>query len=1037
MDLEILEALALSDDRAIALGQLLPGSEDHDYFRCLHAQHMGALDEAEAIIDAWPSRHGQNERYERLRQRQEWYRLGADPERVADDVRDRFGVSHWHEAEVAEVDPTRPTKLAPGAFDGGKLLDEAVDYGSDLSQVTDEGLYELLSRKLDDARRRTLLSRLGHSPQPELVAVVADDLAAYNAAFGSVAAHQQLTLDQLHALAARAKKVKTERAWIEAVIRRMRPPLTVDLALDRDARESYLRELWAFVEGLPPASNSLKAHVLWHLLDTIRRRDVMPELSLVLAYLALPRSASFVPYQRIENLPHDQLAQVGSDFRAITDLPPAGDDEALVRDLLQRDLAHADQLAPHLERGWFEAEVATAQLLAGAGDADRATRVLGPARAAELRERVEVAWCIHDPLRFAVDLPIVLDADVKHVPELLVKVFRIDPLAYFQHHRREVGTDLDLDGLAASHEQTMRFTEPPVRRVRRRIELPMCARAGTYVIDLIGSGIASRAVIHKGRLRHVSRVGAAGHVVTVLDEQGRPRPEARAWIGDREYRADDQGTFVVPFSTAPGTQPMLLAHGDIATVASIELSRETYELGLAVSLDRQSLADGVTARAIARVQLTVAGARASLALLEKATWDVRMTDRDGVTTTKQFPLVLSDDDAAVLEWPLGEATGHVAVTIRGTVKILSEQRDQELAQTFAADIAQIHGDIATEALYLARTTTGWVLYALGKTGEPRAQRPLTVTLVHRWARTMLNVELATDAQGRCELGELPGIASISATLGGVHQTWPMALHGGGDVIQAAQDRDVVVPLAPERTADEVIRRASLVETRGGAPVQHPKVTLEPLAGAIVVRGLSPGEYALRAPGLARTIRVAAAGAAVSGSIVTPGEVVEVSPTVPAIADVAIDDALRVKLAGATSRTRIHVIATRFVPAPAAADGIEPRQRGFRFDRARGAAYVNGRELGDEYRYVLDRRSATRFPSLQLDKPSLLLNPWARRATSTAVAVAAAGRAFAAAPAPAAQAAYGYAGAARGGGGDESAYVGYDFLAKPPAVIANF
>src|SRR5262249_5080677 len=102
MDLEILEALALSDDRANALGQLLPGSEDHDYFRCLHAQHMGALDEAEAIIDAWPSRHGQNERYERLRQRQEWYRLGEDPERVADDVRDRFGVSHWHETEVAE-----------------------------------------------------------------------------------------------------------------------------------------------------------------------------------------------------------------------------------------------------------------------------------------------------------------------------------------------------------------------------------------------------------------------------------------------------------------------------------------------------------------------------------------------------------------------------------------------------------------------------------------------------------------------------------------------------------------------------------------------------------------------------------------------------------------------------------------------------------------------------------------------------------------------------------------------------------------------
>ena len=1037
MDLEILEALALSDDRANALGQLLPGSEDHDYFRCLHAQHAGALDEADAIIDAWPSRHGQNERYERLRQRQQWYRLGTDPDRVADEIRDRLGVSHWHEAEVAEVDPTRPTKLAPSTFDGARLLGEATDVGSDLSQVTDEGLYELLPRSLDATRRRALLSRIGHTPQPELVATIADDLAAYNAGFGAVRVHHELTLDQLHALAARAPKMRTDRAWIEAVIRRMRPPLTVDLVLDRDARETYVRELWSFVEGLPPASNSLKAHVLWHLLDTIRRRDAAPELSLVLAYLALPRHASFVPYRRIENLPHDQLVQVGTDCRAITALPPAGDDEALVRDLLQRHLAQAEQLAPHLERTWFEAEVAAAQLLAGAGDSARATQILGPARAAELRERVEVAWCVHDPLRFAVDEPIVLDADVKHVPELVVRVFRIDPIAYFQHHKREASTDLDLDGLAASHELTMRFAEPPVRRVRRRIELPMCARAGTYVIDLIGNGIASRAVVHKGRLRFVSRVGAPGHIVTVLDERGTTLPGARAWIGDREYIADAQGTIVVPFSTAPGSTPMLLAHGDVATVASLDLQRESYELGFGLSLDRQTLVAGATARAIARVQLTVAGAPASLALLEKAMWGIRLTDRDGVVTTKDFPLVLSDTDAAVLEWPLGDAVAAVAVSIRGTIKVVSEQREQELARATTIDVADIHRTLATEALYLAHTASGWVVSALGKTGEPRGQRPLTVSLVHRWAHTMLNVELATDVHGRCELGELPGIARISATLGGTTQTWSMPLDAGATAaIQTLEGRDVVVPLAPARDADEVIRRLSLVELRGGVPAHHPRVTIDALAGALVIRGLPPGEYSLRAPGVTRAIRVAAQGAVVAGSIVTGGEIVELSPVAPVIAELAVADALRVRLVGATARTRVHVIATRFLPAPLAGTGLGARPRTFRFDRARGAAYVNGRELGDEYRYVLDRRAANRFPSLQLDKPSLLLNPWARRATSTAVAVPAAGMAFQRAPAPAAPGGFGGGGAMRGGAADEGGYAGYDFLAKPPAVLAN-
>src|SRR5580698_1004658 len=76
MDLEILEALALGD-RGGALAQLLPGSEDHDYFRCIQAQHAGALDDAEAIVTAWPERHGQSMRLETLRTRQLLYRLGA------------------------------------------------------------------------------------------------------------------------------------------------------------------------------------------------------------------------------------------------------------------------------------------------------------------------------------------------------------------------------------------------------------------------------------------------------------------------------------------------------------------------------------------------------------------------------------------------------------------------------------------------------------------------------------------------------------------------------------------------------------------------------------------------------------------------------------------------------------------------------------------------------------------------------------------------------------------------------------------------
>lgn len=55
MDLEILEALALATDRTEALGQLLPGSEDHDLDRRRRELRTGPPDAAgSAILEAAP-----------------------------------------------------------------------------------------------------------------------------------------------------------------------------------------------------------------------------------------------------------------------------------------------------------------------------------------------------------------------------------------------------------------------------------------------------------------------------------------------------------------------------------------------------------------------------------------------------------------------------------------------------------------------------------------------------------------------------------------------------------------------------------------------------------------------------------------------------------------------------------------------------------------------------------------------------------------------------------------------------------------------
>jgi len=52
------------------------------------------------------------------------------------------------------------------------------------------------------------------------------------------------------------------------------------------------------------------------------------------------------------------------------------------------------------------------------------------------------------------------------------------------------------------------------------------------------------------------------------------------------------------------------------------------------------------------------------------------------------------------------------------------------------------------------------------------------------------------------------------------------------------------------------------------------------------------------------------------------------------------------------------------------------------------------DLGEEYRYVLERKFQEVFPGNTLTRPSLLLQPWAVQSTSTATKTAQAGSSYA-------------------------------------------
>src|SRR5947207_10795670 len=113
--------------------------------------------------------------------------------------------------------------------------------------------------------------------------------------------------------------------------------------------------------------------------------------------------------------------------------------------------------------------------------------------------------------------------------------------------QREVDTDVNLDGLVANAEQTHPSADPPLRRVAKSFAFPQLTKPGVYVIDFIGSGKSSRALVRKGRLKPLTATGTAGQVVTVVDEANQPVPEAVVWLSGVEYKCDKDARAIVPF----------------------------------------------------------------------------------------------------------------------------------------------------------------------------------------------------------------------------------------------------------------------------------------------------------------------------------------------------------------------------------------------------------------------------------------------------------------------------------------------------------
>ena len=1013
------EDFALAKDRAEALKQLIPGTKDYYYYHCLHYQNTGQKDKYDKMLDAWVKRYRRTGRVYEIEDRQALIDYDKDPRGRLGYIARRLNLHFNHQKETLSAKKQLPSELNPNLISRDTLTKRAFSrHPSTLNGFEHSALDWLVDHGLSATLRRALLARLNRPDYAKLPDMVVADLKTPNSrGFGSMGIHRQLLLAQLDSCLKLDKDLLNQTHFVNTYLTKLRPGADSDWKNEPAVREAYLDRLWAFASRLAPVHNSLKAHVMYHRLVHDRNRGVYDKKRFM-EYIELPRKASYVNQKWLNkwvNLDEkrDWRANLSANYQSYTLMPPVGNDEPVVRSYLLHFFVEENSYKPYtdyINDIYLRHCFAEAKIVNGIGNMEEWYSHLPPSTYQRLKERIDLDFAWTNKKQFAPDEQVTLDLHVKNVKKLIVKVYQVNALNYYRRMLREINTDINLDGLVANAEKTSNYGEPPLRRVRRTFKFPQITKRGVYVIDFIGNGKASRALVRKGKLRFLERTSTAGHVLTVLDEANKKVADADVWLAGHKYEAGKDGTVTIPFSNAPSTQPLVLVSGEFACLDRLSHKNEQYVLQAGFHVEREALLKRMKATVIVRPMLKLNGMPVTLSVLSEVKLSIVSMDVDGISSTQEAPgFKLFEDREATHTFKVPERLARISFVLRAKVKNLSQNKKQDLAASQSFFLNAIDRTAKVEDLHLKCAGGAYYIDVLGKTGEPKPGRPVNFVIKHRDFKDSVPVTLQTDANGRVTLGKLTDIAWFKATgPEATAHTWNLvqltAAHNYRPIVHGKAGEAIVLPYMGAQKKP-IRSELSLLETRGATFVADRFNSLRIKDGMVIVDDLPAGDYHLlvKPAGPSITIRLAE-GRKDEKHVLGMNRHLELQNEKPLqIVSVTVDAKnVKVQLANATKFARVHIAAGRYIveksgsasnyslygDLTAALPGPSSATLGKAISQ-----YIAGRDIGDEYRYILDRKYAKKYPGNMLKRPGLLLNPWAIRKTEAGRQVAKPGRKF--------------------------------------------
>ncbi|KAF9930409.1 hypothetical protein FBU30_000540 [Linnemannia zychae] len=844
----------------------------------------------------------------------------------------------------------------------------------------------------------------------------------------------QLTRVQLDWLQKEEAKLIDDEAFVGLLENRIVPE---PFATDKDAAtKAWLDKMIQFVDGLSPKFERYKVSVYLLSLEYDLRKGTLDKAKF-LKYIVLSRSQSLRDKKNGEDkISVFHQPSSNADFWVLNHwssrVPPATTDrhdeiETEYLTYFIRQAKSATEFEPYFEVGDFlNPLLARTMLASGDKDLTKWSNMLSKHdNLSKLSKQTILKFAPDNLTQFLPSDPVVFKLRAKNAPKILVRVFEVKTFEYLQQYGNYgvIGENLNLDGLTPNWEHSLVHEYPALEVHDIIIELPeLLNKRGAFVMDVISNGESSSAYFTKGYLDFVERQSVAGHVLTIIDEkQQKLTGKTNVWVDGHYYDPNGDGDIIVPYrrptSGTDGT--IYLIHDGFATSRSFTHRIEQYNLQLACHIDHESLVAGAYSKIVLKPTVQINNTvNVPVNLLEQVELTVDYTDTNHISSKTTVPdFKIHDVDWSEYNFQVPENMANLSITLSAKIKAICSDEIQNLtvykcfeferpipdkSVTFYAKGSSGSSRVTGELLtVLRKSVDGYRVLALGMNGERRANIPLLFTITHPIFETSTEVYLRTDSTGQVFLGQLKDIESVFCNT--TVMTWDIGKKEHlvyPATINSIEGEVVSIPLA--RNDVETIRKISLFSKTSAADISPITSTvlddctknIHYNDGLLSVKGLKAGYYVF-------TIEIDTRINIVVASSKTPRsqiqgledfiigsnpmlEVLEstrqplyISPSITQNEQSQID----IQLRNWSPETRVCVFITKFIPYDAGAlynlNSFEP-EKSWSMDKTEMtlSAYKIGRVLGEEYQYVMYRKThSVRWAGNLLSKPSNLLTPW--------------------------------------------------------------